>query len=85
VAPSSIEPTPKLKIRAQNRGNLNTMKNPEANRRQQRARRKRLYAINSAIVREDKRLGCSFCPRKNLPPEMIHHDHLDPKAKRDCI
>lgn len=61
------------------------MKNPVANRRQQRARRARLHKINSAIVREDKRLGCSFCPRTNLPPEDIHYDHVDPRTKVDCI
>lgn len=59
-----------------------TMRDTEANRRQQRAR---LYKKNFAFVREDKRLVCSFCTRKDLPPEHIHYDHLDKRTKLDCI
>ena len=59
------------------------MKNSQANRRQQRARRARCLIINLAIVRADKAKGCSFCPRKD--PALLQYDHLDGKTKVGCI
>ena len=61
------------------------MRNPETNRRQQRARRARCRIINLAIVRADKAKGCSFCPRKDLPPALLQYDHLDGNTKVGCI
>lgn len=59
--------------------------NPERNRRHVRELRARRLKANRAIVLAEKRKGCSCCPKKDLPPELIHFDHLDKKTKVACI